>query len=89
MTLYPPQRRHCRFRKREFPTILVRCPVIEGKEHAIGMRFLEGMGVETRALNHETAPGLTSLIELDGGSRVLHALLAEKIAGRELAKSPD
>ena len=45
--------------------------------------------METRALNQETAPGLTSLIELDGGSRILHALLAEKAASREPAKPPN
>ena len=47
------------------------------------------MGVETMAPNQETASGLTSLVEPDGGSRSLHALLAEKAAGRELAKPPD
>ena len=47
------------------------------------------MRVETRARNQETAPGLTSLIKLDGAGRSLHALLAEKAAGRELAKPPD
>ena len=52
------------------------------------------MRVETRALNHETAPSLTGLIEPgliepDGGSRALHELLAEKAVGREPAKPPD
>ena len=47
------------------------------------------MRVETKALNQETAPGLTSLIEPDGGSRALHALLAEKATGRGPAKPPD
>ena len=46
------------------------------------------MRVETRALNQETAAGLTSLIEPDGGSRILHALLAEKSSGHEPAKPP-
>ena len=40
------------------------------------------MRMETRAINQETAPGLTSLIELDGGSRALHAP-----TGRESSRS--
>ena len=47
------------------------------------------MRVYTMALNQETAPGLTSLIEPDGGSRTLHAVLAEEAAGRKPAKPPD
>ena len=47
------------------------------------------MRVDTMASNHETASGLTSLVEPDGGSRALHALLADKAAGRERAKRLD
>ena len=47
------------------------------------------MRVETNVFNQETAPGLTSLIEPDGGSRTLHAVLAEEAAGRKPAKPPD
>ena len=45
------------------------------------------MRVETRALNQETAPSPTSLIEPDEGSRILHAGRESK--GREPAKPPD
>ena len=47
------------------------------------------MRVETMAPNQETASGLTSLVEPDGGSRALHALLSENAAGRERAKLPN
>lgn len=45
--------------------------------------------VETRALNQEAAEGLVSLIDPDGGSRIFHALLAEKSTGRAAVKMPD
>lgn len=41
------------------------------------------MRVETKAFNQEAELGLISLVEPDGGSLILHALLAEKSAGRE------
>ena len=47
------------------------------------------MRLETMAPNQEMASGLTSLVEPDGGSHALHALLAEKAAGRERAKRQD
>ena len=46
------------------------------------------MRFETRAPSQETAPGLTSPTDPDGGSRTLHALLAEKSSGHEPAKPP-
>ena len=47
------------------------------------------MGVEPKALNQEAAAGLISLIEREGGSLKFNALLANKTADREPAKSPD
>lgn len=47
------------------------------------------MRVEIRELYQEAAEGLVSLIELDGGNRVAHALLEGNTAGHELAKPPD
>ena len=49
----------------------------------------EVMRVETRAINQDTAPGLTSLVAPGGGRRILYALLAENSACREPAKPRD
>ena len=45
--------------------------------------------METSELHHEKAPGLTSLTEPDGGSRIFHAPLAEQSTGCEPVKPPD